>query len=199
MVTSTFVPVLSIGDSLRLGDVLPSNFSGGDGDTVQFFNLNGNGAIETTATYYEGYGWFDYSSNAPLDDKVIPVGSGMFAFSSQADAEFLVSGQVKLEPISLPVAAGYTVVGNSSPVDIILGDVVPSNFSGGDGDTIQFFNPNGNGSVLTTATYYEGYGWFDYSSNEPLDSVVLTSGDSFFAYASKNNATFAFPGIVLAD
>ena len=195
MVTSTFVPTLSTGESLRLGDIVPVNFSGATGDLVQFFNLNGTAAIETRATYYEGYGWFDFDTNEPIDNKTIPVGTGMFVYSSQENAEFVVAGEVKLDPIELPIASGYTVVGNSSPVPITLEDVIPSNFSGANGDLIQFFNSNGDGTVLTRATYYEGYGWFDFDTNAPLDSAVLNPGDAFFVYATDGSAMFAFPGI----
>ena len=193
MMTSTFVPVGSAGEVLRLRDITPSNF---DGDTVQFFNLNGNGAIVTTATYYAGYGWADaYNVEIMLDDMTIPVGTGMFVSSTQAGAQFLVAGEVALSSFQLAAATGYTVVGNSSPVAITLADIVPTNF---DGDTAQFFNPNGNGTVVMTATYYAGYGWADaYNVETMLDDTVLDPGVAFFAACTQAGATFTFPGIVL--
>lgn len=196
--TATFVPVGSDGTTLRLGDVIPKNFSGDNGDTVQFLNLNGNGTAVTTATYYDGYGWCDFNNTEiMLDDMTIPAGTGMFVYASQSGAELLVAGQVALDALGLNVATGYTIVGNSSPVAITLGDITPSNFSGDFGDTAQFLNQSGNGTVATTATYYDGYGWCDFNNTETiLDSTVLNPGDSFFVYASQSNVSFAFPAVL---
>jgi hypothetical protein len=180
---------------VRLGDVVPTNFSGDNGDMIQFFNLNGNGSVVTAVTYYEGYGWCDaYNAEILLDDMTIPAGTGMFVSSSQTGVSFLVAGEVKQAAFSLDVASGYTVVGNSTPVDITLGQIVPTNFSGDNGDMAQFFSATGNGTVATTATYYDGYGWCDaYNAEIMLDSLVLSPGDAFFASCSQSGASFAFP------
>jgi len=194
--TSTFIPVGGDGTAIRLGDITPANFSGDNGDTIQFFNLNGSGSVSNTVTYYDSYGWCDASSFEVLDDMTIPIGTGMFVYSSQADVTFTVAGEVKLDSFQLNVAAGYTVVGNSSPVAITLGDVVPTNFSGDNGDTAQFFSTTGDGAVVTTATYYDNYGWCDASSFALLDTMVLNPGDAFFAYCSQSGASFTFPDVL---
>jgi len=190
-VTSTFVPVGSDGTSIRLGDIVPNSVF--DGGTAQFFNLNGNGAVSTTAVFYDGFGWFDFNTFDPLDDMTIPAGTGMFVYSSSTGAEFLVAGEVLVDSFALSVASGYTVVGNGSPVAITLGDISPS--ASFDGGTAQFFNANGDGTVATTAVYYDGFGWFDFNTFDPLGSMVLNPGDAFFAYAA-NGATFTFPDVL---
>jgi hydrogenase maturation factor HypE len=197
MATSTFVPVGSDGTSLRLGDIVPTNFDGANGDTVQFFNLNGSGSVSTTAWYFAGYGWFDFNTNESLDDMLIPAGTGLFVTSTQTGAEFVVSGEVVLQSTTLTLPVGYTVVGNSSPVSIVLGDIVPNaNFDGAFGDTIQFFDPTGSGVVTTTAWYFAGYGWFDFNTSASLDSMVINPGDSFFANATQSNVSFTFPAVL---
>jgi len=194
--TSTFIPVGSDGTAIRLGDITPVNFSGEFGDTIQFFNLNGSGSVSATVTYYDGYGWCDAYTLDILDDMTLPVGTGMFVYSSQTDVSFMVAGEVLTDSFQLNVASGYTVVGNSSPVAITLGDIVPSNFSGENGDTAQFFSATGSGSVVTTVTYYDGYGWCDAYTLDLLDTMVLNPGDSFFAYCSQSGASFTFPAVL---
>ena len=194
MATWTFVPVGSDGTAIRLGDIIPTNFSGDYGDTLQFFNLNGAGTVSTTVTYYNGYGWCDAYTADLLDDMTIPVGTGMFVYSTQANVSFVVAGEVKLGSFQLNVATGYTVVGNSSPVAITLGDIVPTNFSGDYGDTGQIFAASG--AVSATVTYYAGYGWCDAYTADLLDNMVLNPGDGIFAYCSQSNASFAFPAVL---
>eukprot|EP00825_Cyclidium_porcatum_P004602 TRINITY_DN1217_c0_g1_i2.p1 TRINITY_DN1217_c0_g1~~TRINITY_DN1217_c0_g1_i2.p1 ORF type:complete len:248 (+),score=5.38 TRINITY_DN1217_c0_g1_i2:842-1585(+) len=194
--TITFVPVGSDATQLRLGDIAPANFSGDNGDSIQFFNPSGNGSVVKTATYYADYGWCNpENTEEMLDDYTIVLGSGMFVYASQVNAQFTIAGQVNFEAFNLDVPAGYTVVGNSSPVVITLGDIVPTNFSGDNGDSFQFFHENGNGTVVKTATYYADYGWCNpENTEEMLDDEVLNPGDAVFAY-SQNAATYAFPQI----
>jgi len=194
MATWTFVPVGSDGTAIRLGDITPANFSGDNGDMIQFFNLNGSGLVSNIVTYYEGYGWCDASTLEILDNMTVPIGTGMFISSSQTDVAFTVAGEVALDSFQLNVAAGYTVVGNSSPVAITLGDIVPANFSGDNGDMLQVFAPGG--SVSAIISYYSGYGWCDASTLEIMDDMVLNPGDAFFASCSQSNASFAFPAVL---
>ena len=192
--TSTFIPVGGDGDVIRLGDITPVNFDGNNADNIQFFNLNGSGSVSTTVTYYDGYGWCDAYTFAVLDDMTIPIGTGMFVYSSQPNVSFIVAGEVKLDSFQLNVAAGYTFVGNSSPVAITLGDIVPVNFDGNNADNAQIFSPGG--SVSTTVTYYDGYGWCDAYTFQVLDSMVLNPGDAFFVYCSQSNVSFTFPDVL---
>ncbi|OPZ95581.1 MAG: hypothetical protein BWY72_02051 [Bacteroidetes bacterium ADurb.Bin416] len=197
MATSTFVPVGSDGTSLRLGDIVPTNFDGANGDTVQFFNLNGSGSVSTTAWYFAGYGWFDFNTNESLDDMLIPAGTGMYVNSTLAGAEFLVAGEVLQEASTLVLPTGYTVAGNSSPVEITLGQIVPNaSFDGANGDTVQFFDPTGSGIVTTTAWFFAGYGWFDFNTNESLDAMVINPGDAFYVNATQANAQLSFPAVL---
>jgi hypothetical protein len=145
-------------------------------------------------TYYDGYGWCDASTFEILEDMTIPVGTGMFVSSSQADVTFTIAGEVLLDSFQLNVASGYTFVGNSSPVAITLGDIVPVNFSGDFGDTAQFFSAGG--TVVATVTYYDGYGWCDASSFEVLDTMVLDPGVAFFASCSQSGVSFTFPAVL---
>jgi hypothetical protein len=85
-------------------------------------------------------------------------------------------------------------VGNSSPVAITLGDIVPVNFSGDFGDTAQFFSAGG--TVVATVTYYDGYGWCDASSFEVLDTMVLDPGVAFFASCSQSGVSFTCPAVL---
>jgi len=199
MATSTFVPVGSDGTSLRLGDIVPNaSFDYFAGDNIQFFNASGSGSVSVTVSYMDGYGWFDFNDpSTMLDDMTIPAGTGMFVYTAGANVEFLVAGEVKLDSFSLLPSAGYTVIGNSSPIAITLSDIVPNSlFDYFAGDNIQFFNASGSGSVSVTASYMDGYGWFDF--NDPstmLDDAVLNPGDSFFAYVSNAGVSFTFPAI----
>jgi len=201
MATSTFVPVGSDGTTLRLGDIVPNaNFDYFAGDNVQFFNPTGSGSVTNTASYMDGYGWFEFETPANmLDDMEIPAGTGIFVYTAGTDVDFLVAGEVALGQLILGVPAGYTVVGNSSPVAITLGDIVPNaNFDYFAGDNVQFFNPTGSGSVTTTASYMDGYGWFEFETPaNMLTDVVLNSGDAFFVYTASSSVEFTFPALVV--
>ncbi len=196
MATWTFVPVGSDGTAIRLGDIVPTNFDGNNGDMIQFFNLNGAGSVSTTATYYEDYGWCNYLDETEmLDDMTIPLGTGMFVASSQANVSFTVAGEVVLDSFQLNVASGYTVVGNSSPVAITLGDITPVNFDGNNGDMGQIFAASG--AVSATVTYYEDYGWCNYlDETEMKDDMVLNPGDAIFFTCTLSGASFTFPNVL---
>jgi len=193
MMTSTFIPVGSDGAVLRLADIVPSNFSIFNGDTVQFFNLNGSGSVTNMVSWMGG--WVDATTYADMSNLEIPAGTGMFVFSTQANVTFQMVGEVALAELPLAISSGYTVVGNSSPVAITLGNVVPTNFSIFEGDTIQFFNSNGNGGVVTMASYMGG--WVDATTYADLSATVLNPGDGFFVYTTKSNTTLTFPAITV--
>jgi len=201
MTTSTFVPVGSAGTDLRLGDIVPNgSFDYFAGDNVQFFAINGDGTVSSTVSYMANYGWFDFNNpSVMVDDMTIPAGTGMFVYTSGTGVEFLVSGEVKVDSFALLPSAGYTVVGNSTPVAITLSDIVPNaQFDYFSGDNIQFFNPDGSGTVSITASYMTGYGWFDFNNpSVMLDDTVLNPGDSCFAYVSNAGVSFTFPGITI--
>jgi hypothetical protein len=49
--------------------------------------------------------------------------------------------------------------------------------------------------LLQLRFIYDGFGWFDFNTFDPLCSMVLNPGDAFFAYAA-NGATFTFPDVL---
>jgi hydrogenase maturation factor HypE len=128
---------------------------------------------------------------------LIPFGTGMYVNSTLAGAEFLVAGEVLQSASTLVLPTGYTIAGNSSPVEITLGQIVPNaSFDGANGDTVQFFDAAGSGTVTITAWYFAGYGWFDFNTNESLDAMVISPGDAFYVNATQANAQFSFPAVL---
>jgi hypothetical protein len=66
--------------AITLADIIPS--ASFDSGMLQF--LDAGGAVVQTAVYYDGFGWFDFDTSAPLDDLVVGPGDAIYAYSPLA-------------------------------------------------------------------------------------------------------------------
>ena len=197
----TFVAVGGDGTQVTLGDIIPSAAfyaDNGRGDMIQFLNPNGAGNIILKADYWDGLGWYEFGTENSLNARVLPKGQS-FIVSAKAigGATFTFKGEVSAPSFSLTVPKGVTFVGNSIPKSLTFADIVPSaSFyaDNGRGDMIQFLNPNGSGSVILKADYWDGLGWFQFGTENSLDANIIPAGASFVVSAKAiGGATFTFP------
>ena len=179
--------------------MITPTFKNVDGSVTTLGNLQGefeffdsiqtlDGIGETLDEYFFlGDGWYDGEQN-PADTVTIPEGSSIL-FNSQGTTGVQVSGTVNPDATAIVCAdSGFTAIGNTSPVDIKLGDIV---FDG-----IDFFD-----SVQTVdgigekkdEYFYLGDGWYDGDQN-PADDVIIPAGSGLlFSAASGSTVTVKIP------
>jgi len=174
IITSPFVSVLSPNQTFTLSQ-LTGNFR--NNQTIQFLNSLGN--VAERAIYFVGEGWFDFDDDEVyVGDVPRDAGVGMFVSTGSYTFDGIIAGQVEEDDIEFPLNNGLTLVGNASPVPLMLEKF---EFSGlRNNNTIQFLNANGN--VIDRVIYYVGEGWFDFYDDEIYvgDTWEILPGEAFF-------------------
>lgn len=193
-VTSPFVPVGGNGSVYTLGSLQPNeNWDGNNADTVQF--IDETGEMVFTAWYFAGYGWYDFNDASELNDLEIPAGMCAFIEATQEGAALVAAGEVATSPLTMSLPQGFSLVGNSVPRTITLGEIVPNeNWDGNNADTIQFIDETG--EMVFTAWYFAGYGWYDFNDASELNEFELPPGTGFFLEATQEGAELAFPAAI---
>jgi len=221
---ATFAPIGMTDGNMTLGDIKANeNFSAFE-DSIQLLDSNGN--VTMQATYvsqadlelwdmWPGYevGWYNSADEelelGTLNDTVLPFGTSMTVYTSYSGVTLLYAGEVIQNDVVLPlVSNGFTPVGNASPVDLTLGDIVPNaNFAAFE-DSVQMLDSNGN--VTMQATYvsqadlelwdmWPGYevGWYNSADEElelgTLNDTVMVAGQGMTAYTSYSDVTITIP------
>ena len=234
---ATFRPV---GDEAAvLGDLKANDTFAFLQDTVQ--TLNGNGGTEAMYTYlsetaavaYEMYGlragWYDYNellawdwvSEPPAQKNTdsLPYGKMFIIQSGYEGAALVYSGEV------IPAAKEFMIIpntmnmlGNATPVDLVLGDIACNDTFAFLQDTVQTLNGNGGTKAMytylneTAAVAYEMYGlrvgWYDYNellawdwvSEAPAqkNDVEIPAGYGFIVQSGYDGAGIIIPS-PLAD
>ena len=186
------------GDGIGYGDEYGQvvNEDGTWGDTY-YYLVEDSGA--------EADGWYknDPTGSEPVtDEDVINIGQAFF-FSSSADITLTYAGQVISGSPVVAVPAGYSMVGNPTPVTAKISSLTVDGDGIGYGDEYgQVVNPDGSWGD----TYYylvedsgaEANGWYknDPTGSEPVtDEDVIGAGDSLFFSASAE-LTITFPSVL---
>jgi len=210
------------GKTVTLGDLIPSNM---DNSTLKF--LDNGGAIakvtfkgqQVPAEYqyfvdedqeFDGTGWYlvkDYEGDLEINQNAteVPFGTGYYVYRSALDTSAKVSdsGSVKATPTTVTIKVnGFNTVGNCTPKQINLGDVVPT---GMENSTLKFLD---NGGAVAKADFkgqkvpaeyqyfvdeddeFAGTGWYlvkDYEGDLEINQnerVKLAPGQGFMVYRS---------------
>lgn len=147
-------------------------------------------------------GWYkDNGGDVPADDIVLSQGTALFVSSANNDVTLIVSGEVAKGNVSVPFTQGAGIVGNCTPVQVALNDVVVEG-ADGMGDVVaqsigadgtwdgEYFYFTEDGWGVTT-------GWYkDNGGDEAADDVTLAPGDSLFVTSANNDVTFVFPAVI---
>ena len=133
----------------------------------------------------------------------------MTVFATKAGAALLYAGEVIQSNVTLPlVQNGFTAIGNASPVDLTLGDIVANENFESFVDSIVIFDANG--YVDIQATYVsqatlEGWdmwpdyeaGWYDSADEElaggTLNGTVIPAGQGMTVFTTKSGAAITIP------
>ena len=161
--------------------------------------VNEDGTWGAQGIWFNAYGdlpagWFtDMTGLEPAEISLKP-GQAVFFYTSATGAKAQSAGQVS-GVITNSVAAGYSMIGNATPVDVAIDDITLLNVE----DTmasVQVVNPDG--SWGTQGIWFNAYGdlpagWFtDMTGLEPAE-ITLTPGQSVFFYTSAANGKVLIP------
>ena len=179
---------------------------------VQFQKLSATGAIDASHTYkfttQNNKGWCD--SSTPLTDGecTFTDGEGFYFYNGQGeDVIFQMSGSVKLTQTSIPVATGYSIFGNSTPVVIDVRDIKVYNSDGkemnDDNSTtpsrrsrnkIQIQKLADTGAIDASHTYkfttQNNKGWCDNSTPLAEGEFELQPGESVYLYNGQGETVY---------
>ena len=178
-----FTPAFEgISATYNLQEIVPSGDGlGGWGDVaVQVMNADGswggfyqywtedNSGVET--------GWYDSEMNKA--DVTISPAIGVMVQIDSDDVQLTTAGTVSSSDIEVSLPVGYTMLGNGTPVNVNVQDIVPfGDGLGGWGDVaIQFMNADG-----SWGGFYQYWtednsgvedGWYDGSMNKATDTLT---------------------------
>jgi len=126
-------------------DEIFENASGGD--RVYAYS---NGSF-TSSEYYEGYGWY------PKMEIIPDMGYWYYAVSAY---NATITGKDAVENRTVPISAGWNLVGYTSLKTRPLGEVINEPHGG---DRIYAYIEG----AFESSEYYEGYGWYPEMDMEP--------------------------------
>ena len=171
-------------------------------ESVQLWDANGGTAEEyfylDAANSFTGEaGWFADDFMTSANDKDIADGSSV-AFQSQGSAELIFSGEVGREVTTIvSLDAGFTAVGNNTPTNLTLSDIVFEGISAM--DSIQFVDADGATEAeyfyLDAANSFTGEaGWFaDDFMTSANDATISAGKGVLFQAANGASVTIKIP------
>ena len=217
------MPVQGDKNAMTLGDLVPNEdfvsssimflTPGGATPRVEF----GGKQVAQRYVYWteddepeQGAGWYLYADDdgeINQNSLPIPFGTGFLVNRSatEADGNLVYSGAVSTDPttVEFPVS-GYNITGNSSPVDLTLGDITPNeDFVS---SSIMFLTPGGatprvefGGKQVAQRYVYwteddepeQGAGWYLYADDDGeinQNALVIKAGEGFLVNRSSTEA-----------
>ena len=161
-------------------------------DQFQVFDSTGE-VIQTVYYWADDQSWYDFATDAPMNDVEIPVGTAYF-FSSQNGGSMVVSGQVLTDSVQVSLANGFTPFGNPYPVAVTFGSL--SNTGLVSYDQFQLFDTTG--EVIQTVYYWaDDQSWYDFATDAPMNDEIIPAGQGFFFSAQNADCSITFPALVL--
>ena len=225
---NTFLPVGGTAEGMTLGDITPNEDF--ELSSIQFMTTGGAtakvsfGGKTVSAKYVywtdedaeDGAGWYlDADSDATVNqnDVALPMGQGFLVSrtAKETNAGFVFAGEVSSEPVTKGFSAGYNLVGNCSPANLTIGDIMPNEDF--ELSSIQFMTTGGatakvsfGGKTVSAKYVYwtdedaeDGAGWYlDADSDATVnqnDLVALDAGVGFLVSrtAKETNAMLTIP------
>lgn len=145
-----------------------------------------------------GKGWCLNSVSLTQGQCTFKSGEGVYINNTQGEAvKLLVSGEVDLDPISMPLPAGYTILGNMTPVPVDVRNIKVLNSAMEEMDDTNTTSPTrrsrnkvmfqkldaATGNVLDDLYKYNtqsGKGWCLNSVSLTENQCVLQPGESVY-------------------
>ena len=195
----------AIAGDYKISDIVVEGAAGAGGENGQLVNADGTwGNAYYYLTEEEAFvttGWYKDAIGAEpvTDEDVLTVGQAFF-FASDSDCTLTYAGQVIAQP-TVDVPAGYSMIGNPSPVAVKLSEITVEGAAGAGAENGQLVNADGTwGNAYYYLTEEEAFvttGWYkDAIGAEPVtDDDVLEPADSMF-FASESDLTLTFPAVL---
>ena len=199
MRTSTFK---AINGSYKISDIKVAGAEGAGSDSIQ--KINADGSWGDMYYYYtlDGSGWLE--DGWYLEDGVTPVsdtdviGVGeAFMVTSASDISFTFAGEVMNSNPEVDVPAGFSMVGNPTPVTVKISQIGVTGADGAGSDSIQKINADGSWGDMYYYYTLDGSGWLEDGwyledgATPVSDTDVLEAGESImFTSSSGLKATF---------
>ena len=202
MRTSTFKALT--GD-YKISDIKVTNCPGGGGDMVQLMNSDGTWGnayyyLTMDGTGYVEDGWYkdDGGAEAVTDEDVIKIGQS-FIVTSSSDFDFTFAGEVITGKPEVTIPAGFSIVGNPTPVEVKISGIEVIDCLGGGGDVGQKMNADGTWGdayyyLTMDGTGYVEDGWYkdDGGAEAVTDEDILAAGDAMI-FTATGEFTIKFP------
>ena len=200
MRTATFQ---ALAGDYKISDIKVSGAEGGGSDYAQKINADGSWGD----TYYylteDGMGvdngWYkDGFGDEPVSDEdTLSIGQA-FIVTAGTDFKMTVAGQVISGQATVTAPAGFSIIGNPTPVEAKLSTITVSGAEGGGSDTAQKINADGSWGTMYYYLTEDGMGvdngWYkDGFGDEPVtDEDALAPGESMI-FTVVNELTLKFP------
>ena len=199
MRTSTFK---ALNGSYKISDIKVTGAEGAGSDSIQ--KINADGSWGDMYYYYtlDGSGWLE--DGWYLEDGVTPVsdtdviGVGeAFMVTSASNISFTFAGEVMNTNPEVDVPAGFSMVGNPTPVTVKISQITVTGADGAGSDSIQKINADGSWGDMYYYYTLDGSGWLEDGwyledgATPVSDTDVLEAGESImFTSSSGLKATF---------
>ncbi len=144
-----------------------------------------------------GEGWYD--GDDYVTDVMLTADRGFYICAYTAGVSLQTSGAVRLGKLPISLEKGYTVIGNSSPVDIDLTDIKLIGALNEGNDFVQLITTGG--SLGKKYCWYDGdnspdggEGWYD--GDDPLESYPIKAGQGLYICAYTAGASLELPAVI---
>lgn len=163
------------------------------GTDKEYFYMDAENSLTGVA------GWFEDDFETAADDVEISKGSCV-AFQSLGTTSIQFAGQVASKSVAVTtLPAGFTMIGNVTPVEIKLGDLVLENACAC--DSIQFMDENGGTDkeyfYMDAENSLTGVaGWFEDDFETDANDVVIKAGSGVLYQAIGGEVVITIPAAI---
>ena len=183
--------------SINIQNVKPIDDPGDMTTNIQLVGDDGN--IPSTYVWLtedaSGFedGW--YNDDLELVDVTINPGQGFLIYTETDNLKVEVAGEVKIGDINYINALGFNAIGNASPIDVDIQDIIPQDDPGDMTTNIQIVGADGNIPSTYVWLTEEASGFEDGWYNDDLELVEATivSGQGFLLYTETNGLVVKIP------
>ncbi len=193
----------AINGNYKVSDIKVTGAEGAGNDSVQKINADGTWGAKYCYLTMDGTGWLEdgwYKDDqvTPVDDEdVIGIGEAFLA-SADSDMTFTYAGEVLSGKPIVGVGAGYSMVGNPTPVQIRISDIKVTGAEGAGNDSVQKINADGTWGAKYCYLTMDGTGWLEdgwYKEDQetPVDDEDILAVGGGLLISVVGDLTLTFP------
>lgn len=147
---------------------------------------------------WDQIGWVDDDNNI-VTEVVFNPGQALWVLGSSVSQFIQTAGKVGSSDVTVQLRYGGTLAGNPFPVNITIGDLLPTGDDTYNNVSIQILDAYGYTSKNYTWTdaggdTWDQIGWVDNDNNLVTD-IVIEAGQGLWILASSNSQYLTFPAL----